>query len=314
MAIAGPVLDLLIHPFQNPNPGIWAACASGLYYSHDLAKTWQYAYESLLGDSQLPASALALAPTTPGSWLLLSGGPGGVLRSEDHGGTWKIFRLPGPVPVITALAVSPAFAQDGTAFAATEQDGVFVTYNYGSSWTSWNFGLLDVQAFTLAVSPQYPTDRQVFVGVSTGLFRSQNRGRSWQPIELPGGYDAVLSLALSPAFGQDGLGFTGTESSGLLRTEDGGSTWKSCTHELPEGAINRIALDPDYPARPALVALVEDQLFISRDQGSHWDAWRIPGLPQDFEITVFTAPKGFEAGSPVCLGDSLGRVLYLSAP
>jgi photosystem II stability/assembly factor-like uncharacterized protein len=117
--------------------------------------------------------------------MLFAGTPGAVLRSEDSGLTWKISRLPEPGPVVTALAFSPNFADDGTAFAGTDEDGIFITTNQGATWTVWNFGLLDPNILTLAVSPGFKHDQKVFAGVSSGLFYSQNRGRSWQPIDLP---------------------------------------------------------------------------------------------------------------------------------
>jgi len=311
MLVSDPVYALLIHKTSENIPLCFSARASGLFISRDLGNTWQYAYQSLLGDTPLPTLALAEAPMLDGSRIVLAGVPGAVLHSTDFGRTWKVFRLQEPEPVVTALAVSPNFAEDGTAFAATQEDGVFVTSDHGATWTSWNFGLMDVQTFTLAVSPAFASDKQVLVGLSSGLFCSSNRGRSWQPIDLPCGYDAVLSLALSPAYGLDGIGYAGTENHGLLQTLDGGKTWKTIGNGDLQGAINSLVLDPAFPDNPSLGALVDAQLFQSHDGGLNWKPWVTESLPEGFEVTAFAAPEGFGGSAPLWLGSSTGKSLLI---
>jgi hypothetical protein len=70
-------------------------------------------------------------------------------------------------------------------------------------------------------------------------------------------------------------------------------------------------VDPRLSGKPCLAALVDARLFISRDWGEHWAPWVFEDLPDDFEITAFTAPEGFEAGSPIWLGSSDGRVIFM---
>jgi photosystem II stability/assembly factor-like uncharacterized protein len=292
------------------SPVCFSARSGGLFVSRDFGKTWQYAYQTLLGDTPLATLALAKAELSDLSQLLLAGVSGAVLRSEDGGHSWQISRLPEPGGVVTALAVSPEFSADGTALAATGEDGILVSNNWGKSWTAWNFGLIDFNVLAVVVSPAFSHDQRVFAGVSSGLFQSVNRGRSWQPIELPCGYDAVLSLTFSPDFEKDGVGYAGTEEHGVLRTLDGGQTWQAAGSGLDEGAVNGLALVPGYQGNFVVAALVGSRLFFSWDQGSTWEPWEIKGLPAGFDITVFTAPDGIGPGKPGWLGSADGRVLY----
>lgn len=306
-----PVYALLDYLSPNQTRKCFAARPSGLFVSSDRAANWQNAYQSLLGDLSMPTVALAKGHTPGSAGVLFAGVPGAVLRSNDGGLNWQVARLPEPEPIVTALAVSSNFAEDGTAFAATEEDGVFVSQNQGDSWVSWNFGLLDVHAFSLAVSPNLASDHQVFVGVSTGIFTSTNRGRSWTPVDLPCGYDAVLSLVLSPKFSRDGIGFAGTEENGLLRTTDGGRSWQMVGNQEMRGSVNQIVLDISYPEKPYLAALVNSGLFISRDDGEQWESWKPKELPERFELTAFSAPDGLEESSQLWFGGRLGEVFLL---
>ncbi|NIV35567.1 MAG: hypothetical protein GWN58_40785, partial [Anaerolineae bacterium] len=63
------------------------------------------------------------------------------------------------------------------------------------------------------------------VGVDSGIFRSTNGGRAWREVDFSPDLAPVLSLALSPAYAEDGILFAGTESHGLYRSQDGGRTW-----------------------------------------------------------------------------------------
>jgi photosystem II stability/assembly factor-like uncharacterized protein len=303
-----PVYCLLIHNLPGRNQVCFSARASGLFSSQDQGRSWRYAYESLLGSTPLATLTLAETPVVDNTRILLAGTPGAVLRSEDGGQTWKVARLPEPDPVVTSLAISPNFVEDGIAFAGTSEDGVFITSNRGATWGVWNFGLLDPNILALAVSPSFQHDQRVFAGVSSGLFHSQNQGRSWQAMDLPGGYDAILSLAFSPAFEKDCTAFAGSEKNGLFRTRDGGETWQTIPQLSNNGPVNALALDPKFPYSPSLVALTGSQLMVSHDSGDNWRALNFPALPEGFDVTAFTLQQDFTPGSTVWLGSSSGQV------
>jgi len=82
------------------------------------------------------------------------------------------------LPLISALATSPNFADDGTILAGSIEDGVFCSMDRGVQWAAWNFGLLDLHVLCMALSPHFGRDETVFVGTETGLFRSTNGGHA----------------------------------------------------------------------------------------------------------------------------------------
>lgn len=279
----------------------YAAHQSGLRASQDGGLTWRSAFESL--DADAPVSATAVAVSPDGG--LFVGVPGSILVSNDAGSTWQATALPTPAPFITSFAISPDYQNDGVALAGSMEDGVFVTEDYGKSWNGWNFGLLDSNIFSIALSPDFVHDRCVFVGTESGIFVSKNRGRSWRANHFAADHAPVLSLTLSPTYALDGMIWAGTEARGLFYSEDGGDSWERI--ELT-GSVNNLILSPQFPHSPDLLALVDDELLISRDCGHSWAAVK-GSSPATGGVTAVIAPTGLGVGSVILLGSDEGTVI-----
>src|SRR5205085_3031943 len=88
---------------------------------------------------------------------------------------------------VQAVAISPAFQEDGTVFVGTEDQGVFVSTDRGTSWRAMNEGLANLSVNALWVSPRYASDRTVYAGTAgSGVFRSRNGGRTWEQAAADG--------------------------------------------------------------------------------------------------------------------------------
>lgn len=289
----------------------FAARASGLYRSDDGGRTWQSAYATLDLPSPLPTMAVGLSPDFASDRTVFAGVAGGVLRSRDGGRHWETVAQPSPQPAVTVLAISPHYAHDGLAFAGTAEDGVFCSTDWGAHWATWNFGLLDLNVLCLAVSPRFAEDATVFIGAETGIFRSANGGRTWREVAFPTEFSPVLCLALSPDYPRDGVLLAGTEAHGLFRSEDGGRKWACLSEDvLGEAVVNQIVLAPKFPAKPDVLALLNEALLISRDGGQTWSAWKV-GLDLAPGATCLAAPQGLAARAPLLIGRVEGGVLRL---
>ncbi len=221
-------------------------------------------YQGWQPGQEIPTLDFALSPHFSDDGLILTGLKGGVARSQDGGANWAAQALRQPPPLVTCLALSPAFANDRRAVAGSYEDGMFLSDDGGESWQTCNFGLFDRKIFCLALSPQYPDDGLVLVGTSSGIYRSDNGGRRWQDLTMPGD-EAVLSLALSPACADDRAILAGSESRGLLRSADGGATWE--TFYRCADAVNAIV---PLSSEGGLAIQVEDTVWAQETGNRNW--------------------------------------------
>lgn len=222
-------------------------------------------YQSWQPEAEIATLDIAISPRFSQDGLILTGINGGVARSQDGGATWTALAMRMPAPLVTCLALSPAFASDRRVLAGTYQDGMFLSGNAGQSWAAFNFGLFDHNIFCLALSPDFAADGLVMAGTSSGLYRSANGGRLWEDLTMSAGDEAVLSLAFSPEYADDRTILAGTESQGLLRSADEGLSWES--FYLCEGAVNSIVC---LPAVAGLAIQVDDSVLAYETSDSSW--------------------------------------------
>jgi photosystem II stability/assembly factor-like uncharacterized protein len=93
-----------------------------------------------------------------------------------------------------------------------------------------------------------------------GLIRSEDAGRSWEPVSLLGRADFhVLRSVRSRIYGVNAA------DGELLVSDDGGLTWAART---PSGELIDVAAAPDDPDH--VVASGVDGMFVSRNAGTTW--------------------------------------------
>jgi photosystem II stability/assembly factor-like uncharacterized protein len=297
--------------FAQAKQGIcFAARLSGLYRSDDGGSTWNFAYDSLDLAEPLATTAVVLSPDFETDQTVFAGAPGGVLHSVDGGKTWYVAMLPSPPPLVSTLVVSPNYTRDGVLLAGTTEAGVFRSADRGSRWVAWNFGLLDLNIISMAISPDFVNDETLYAGTESGIFRSTNGGRAWREVDLPIGFEPVLSLTLSPNYAEDGILFAGTESQGFFHSADRGKTWNRVGQEVIADAVNQIVLSPAYSTQADILVVLATALLISRDGGQSWSDWKTD-LPLEQGISAVAAPQGLEADAPLWVGlveDGLLRV------
>jgi photosystem II stability/assembly factor-like uncharacterized protein len=111
-----------------------------------------------------------------------------------------------------------------------------------------------------------------------GLIRSEDAGRSWEPVSLSGEADFhALRAAGKRVYGADAT------RGRFIVSDDGGATWDE---RPPPAFVFDVAIDPDDPDH--IVAATEEGLATSRDAGRSWRppdprrvgllAWNAAGL------------------------------------
>jgi photosystem II stability/assembly factor-like uncharacterized protein len=113
--------------------------------------------------------------------------------------------------------------------------------------------------------------RALWLGAHTGLYRSEDRGRTWQPVALPvaHGHADIMSVVADP---KDPLTlYAATHDAGVFKTADGGATWTAINAGLGGLDVHGLAIDPNTPAK--LHAAVRGQgegVYRSTDGGGKW--------------------------------------------
>lgn len=285
-----------------------AAQQSGLFRSADRGASWQSVYPTLAQAETIATHAAAFSPDFTHDQTIFAAVQGGIWRSTDGGDHWQSHALPAPPPVACGLSVSPNYLRDGQAFCATVEDGVFITRDRGSRWATWNFGLLDLQALCLVVSPQFSADDTLLIGAESGIYRSKNGGRAWKTLDFPVESAPVTSLAFSSSYETDGTLFAGTLNGELFRSSDRGNHWVAVSR-LDE-AIDQILIGKNFGHKPEILLLSGSEIRYSANAGESWKKRRFT-LPADDSLTCLAAPEGISPGCPLLAGTYQHGVVIL---
>ncbi len=139
-----------------------------------------------------------------------------------------------------------------------------------------------------AASPNFATDHILLAGTSTGLYRSNNAGQSWNALGSgPAGPVATAKkIVPSPAFPSDHTLFVlagpyGGADRAVLRSTDDGATWQTVWQGSP---AHDLALSPAYLTDHTVFlvggAQGVNQVRRSTNEGQ---TWQVVGNPADLE-------------------------------
>jgi photosystem II stability/assembly factor-like uncharacterized protein len=194
----------------------------------------------------------------PSGTYVLAGTYKGLLKSTNHGTSWEtISALKGNDQDSGPNVEAIHFAQDGTTFVATSEDGPFRNPCLDSSKKVLSY--------------------IAFGGSSTGRIYKKGRGASeWIPLDASFGNSVNDILS-----NKRGMLFATVRGEGLFVSEDKGSTWKPCNKGLlTEGALYtcNIGADIDRSLRCAafdshgsmIVARGWGNLYRTTNNGTSW--------------------------------------------
>jgi DNA-binding beta-propeller fold protein YncE len=286
-------LRIAISPGFRDDHTLFVATDGGVYRSTDGGKTWQTA-NSGFPSSGLNVLSIAVSPNFVSDRTLLVGADypsQGLRKSSDGGGNWKLAmeapkKSEGGFANVSAVAFSPAFASDKTAFAWFEEVGLYKSTDGGKTWTPTTKELLTETPQSFAVSPDFTHDRTIWVGTLYGdLSKSTDGGSTWRSTTtgLPDGMMWLKALAVSPAFVSDRTVFAGTDV-GVWKSTDGGERWQPASTGLATTKednkpreVLALAISPNYASDRTVFAGIyhtgeehEIGLYRSVDGGASW--------------------------------------------
>ena len=193
----------------------------------------------------------------------------GVYKSTDAGKTWKHIGLDG-ASQISEIRVHPKdpdivyVAAQGSPYAATEERGIYRSVDGGDTWQKVHF-----------------------VNSSSGannLSMDMNNPRIL--------YAAFWDHQRKPWFIR-----SGGKGSGILKSTDGGDTWKKLEEGLPKKLMGKIGVSVSRANSNRVFAIIESEeggLYRSDDGGEKWalmNSDRVLRTRSWYYMHVFTDPK-----------------------
>lgn len=165
-----------------------------------------------------------------------------------------------------------AFDPSGAAFATTQSGTLARSTDGGNDWRT-----LDLWAFGPINALAFATDEDgrpcLFAATDEGIYRSMDGGASWQSANF-GLLDLeILCLACSPNFAEDGVIWAGGANGGLYRSRNGGRAWREAGHGLSDAAVQCLEF-----SKAGLLAGTDAGLFRLTDGGDTWTLVGLEGL------------------------------------
>jgi len=113
--------------------------------------------------------------------------------------------------------------------------------------------------------------RALWLGAHTGLYRSEDGGRTWTKTPLPAHEHGPDVMAIAPHLSEADVLYVGTHEAGVVKTADGGKTWTAVNAGLRGLDVHGLAIDPNSPAKlHALVREAGAGLYRTTDAGQKW--------------------------------------------
>lgn len=230
---------------QQPAVAYAGTQTSGLLKSSDEGKTWNDASSGLASDVR---SVDILGGT------LVAGTAHGIFDSTDGAATWHPLGLADLDVSSVALLPKP---NGFTLFAGVDNGTSAGGYLYQSEDLAGSWHVIKgnvpaaatVATIAAATAPSGGGQPPVIAGTSEGLFRSDDRGATWSPVNgLPSGdVNLVLFNPANPdqiyVASDNDLG-----NGGVFRSVDRGASWSALGAGLPaRPRITALALQPSSP-------------------------------------------------------------------
>jgi photosystem II stability/assembly factor-like uncharacterized protein len=226
----------------------------GIFRTTDGGKTWT---KVLYKDENSGGIDLSLDPTNPNvifaslwqarrsPWGMDSGGPGsGLYRSTDGGSTWKHLTGHG-LPEGTLGRIGVAVAYNGNrvwALVEADKGGLFRSDDGGDTWTLINGDRQYRQrAFYYTHVFADPRNADGVYILNTGMYRSNDGGRSFRPIRVPHGDNHGLWIDAN-----DPNRMIESNDGGANVSTNGGASWTGQANQ-PTAQFYHATTDNRFP-------------------------------------------------------------------
>jgi len=196
---------------------------------------------------------------------------GGIFKSVDGGGSWKLLDAPFTGSNVLDLEISPA--DTAVLYAATTREGnarLYKSKDSGHSWEELNTGIEEI-INELVISKSLPTTIYgIYFNRSSfqyGLIKSSDGGDIWFVLDHDLPHGQIRSLAVDTRNSEN---LFATAFRGLYRSENGGLNWQRLAGILADSLFSEIEIDPLHPDTLYLAAELFG-VYASEDGGTIWE-------------------------------------------
>lgn len=190
----------------------------------------------------------------------------GLFRFTD---TWE--KLPVPTSRgIKSLAVAKGRLYIGTIAGpqeASDQNhvtAIFYSTNFGDSWADITPNVHKFPTKIITTIQVVPVGKMLMVIGPGGMLLSSDGGKTWTN---PGKDPRAFAFGVSPVVALDEDNFYKSDTSGVVRSTDGGLTWNSFTTGLVNSHILNLVMIENV-----LYALTPAEILKSADSGESWES------------------------------------------
>lgn len=265
---------------------------AGVFQSTDGGATWTRVMAGLPAFGQC-AEEFALDPFSP--WRLFSTGPfsdvAGYMESYDAGRSWE--RADGPRPG-RAVVFDARFPFTHYGISAELGPQFLVSQDGGFTWTTVTTNLgLDYFRVPTSLSMD-PERSRIFLGTTTGLYRSGNGGSVWAPTALQDINVTSLDFGGTPR-----ALYAGTADGFFEVANRGLGAARPIELHAASANVAGLAVDPGNPnivyagtRTPISVGVLKSRVFRSSDGGASWQ--RLAGDDDTPKADIITVDAGGE--------------------
>jgi photosystem II stability/assembly factor-like uncharacterized protein len=177
----------------------WSDCSAGLIKLADLPHLKSKIVSDTTAEGMLDGHAVAINPVDPDAVIVAV--RMGLFRSADQGRTWQDMKVGRFSPTtygrdIKVSPIEPNTLYSALSVAASSHDGgLYRSSDGGQSWT--RFDKVQVHGTIMSIGLHPRDAAQVYIGARYDgeVFGTQDAGRTWQALPLPGEVQHIYSVA-----------------------------------------------------------------------------------------------------------------------